>query len=64
MHAHTCIGITQVNEFIGMQEIPDHSKIREKLVERGLEKLDDAAKRRFLRVMKKHKYVSDDEATC
>lgn len=45
----------------GLQVMPCASAVRAGLDERGLHHLDDTAKARFLRVMKKHKYIFDDE---
>lgn len=45
----------------GMREVPGQAALQRALEERGLGTLDEAAKLRFLRVIKEHHYASDDE---
>jgi hypothetical protein len=44
-----------------MQELPEQAALQRRLADEGLAGLDSDAKLRFLRVMKKHKYVFDEE---
>ena len=44
-----------------MQELPDQQALTERLKQEGLDELDENARKRFIKVMKKHKYMYDEE---
>jgi hypothetical protein len=45
-----------------VQQLPGQLTVQQGLAEKGLASLDEDAKLRFLRVMKQHKYIYDEEA--
>ena len=44
-----------------VQTLPDQKVLQERLAQEGLDGLSENAKLRFLRVMKKHKHLHDEE---